>query len=277
MSGTATYGVKMKRFALTAALLLLTTGTLWAAGLTYSDLDPAKGDKGVFKVTEQTMMGFEGVNNMAMSSGVGTQTSEIIAVEKGGGATVYAVLSNQTMKRTKKPGGTEEDSNSQTLEICRATQKGLYIDANIGLDDGKDDDVDVSPTVLDIRLPCAVGTSWAAGQMTYKDGFTIRPMCEAVGYETVQVAAGTFENCVKVVSKCPSGIEGYLQQEDQRLEIVSGDLLATVWYYPKIGIVKEVLNSTLRVRPEGQDQMAVLRMDTATMMELTEYKLGKRN
>jgi hypothetical protein len=167
-------------------------------------------------------------------------------------------------------------STSHSLETCRATPKGIWVDSNWSWDDGKNSSVDIGSTFLEMRLPCQPGTTWKAGRATYVDGFSIAPVCEASGYEDVQVPAGTFKNCLKVVSTCPNGVDGYVLQEEQRLEIVSGSVEVTSYYYPKVGIVKEISVTSLRVRPEGQEDAAVLRMDTATTLSLQQYKLGSR-
>ncbi|MBI2842292.1 MAG: hypothetical protein HYX78_02720 [Armatimonadetes bacterium] len=265
----------MRLLTLITAIALLIAAVPARAGLIFADLDPVKGDSGTYSISEETAMGFEGTPVTAASTGSGQQTSEVVAVSRGGGTTVYVVLSAQTMKRTRTPSGSEDTSTSHSLEVCRATKRGLYLDKNISIEDGEDDSVDVGATLLEIRLPCAPGTSWGIGRLGFQDGFSLRPQATATAYETVKVPAGTFENCLKVIATCPSGIEGYLQQGDQRLEIVSGDLHAATWYYPRVGIVKEVVRSSLRLRPEGQVQMIPLRMDTMTTTELTTYKLGK--
>jgi len=266
----------MRAVVLILALTLGLAAGVQAAGLALADLEPAKGDKGVYRVAEETTMALEGMPVRMSSSGLGTQTSEVVALSKGGRATISVIVSTQTMKRTRKPSGSSDTTTSYTMEVCRAVPNGLYVDASIGIENGEDDSVDIGRTLLEIRLPCMPGTSWRVGRMTYKDGFTLRPQSEAVGYETVQVPAGTFENCLKVNSTCPRGIEGYMEQNGERLEIISGDLEMTSWYYPLIGLVKETSRSSIRMRPEGQEEAAILRMDTTTATELTEYRLGRR-
>ena len=265
----------MRLFLLSVAALVAASTTCWSSGLTLANLEPAKGDKTVYRVSETSTITFEGAPAKATSTGAGTQTSEVVAVSKPKGATVYAELTTQTMKRTRTPGGSE-DSSSYILEVCRAVPFGLFVDANISVEDGEDSSIDVGKSLLEVKFPCEPGATWRVGRLGFKEGFSLRPVSKAESIETVSVPAGTFANCVKVVSTCPAGIEGYLMQEGQKLEIVSGEASFTSWYAPLIGVVKEFSNTSLRLRPEGQDQAAVLKMDTTTQTELTEYKLGQR-
>lgn len=266
----------MTRFTLPLAAAVALAIALPAVGLTLADLEPAKGDRIAYRVSEDTKMSFEGTPATVSAHGSGTQTIEVVATSKGGGTTAYIVLSSQEMKRTRGQNGSEETTTSYSLEVCRTSPTGLYTDANISTENGEDSSVDVGRWVLNVRLPCEPGTSWRVGRLSYKDGFTMRPESQAVAYETVEVPAGTFEKCLKVASTCPNGIEGHLEQEGQTFEIVSGELAVTSWYAPKVGLTKEVVSTTLRLRPEGQDQAAILRIDTASTTELTDYKLAQR-
>ena len=266
----------MRRFTVIFAAILSFAPTVQADALTLADLEPAKGDRSVYRISEETTMAFEGTPIKMTARGSGTQTSEVAALSKGASTMVYVVLSSQEMKRTRSPSGSEDTTTSYSMEVCRASANGIYIDANVGMENGEESGVDVGKGVLQIRLPCEPGTSWRVGRLSYKDGFTLRPASEAAAYETVEVPAGTFEKCLKVNSTCPSGIEGYLDQEGQRLEILSGELQATSWYGPRVGLVKEILHTSLRLRPEGQEDAAILRVDTTTTTELSHYRLGQR-
>lgn len=266
----------MKRIVAAVMLVLLTAVTTHAAALTFADLEPAKGDKGAFRITEESSMTFENTPVKMSSKGSGLQTSEVVAISKGGKTTAYLVLSSHSMKRTRTPSGKEESTVSYTLESCRVNPNGVYVDANVNFENGEEDSVDLGKRVLQIRLPCAIGTSWRVGRLEYKDGFILRPQSQAVAFETVEVPAGAFENCLKVVSVCPRGIEGYIDQDGQKLSIISSDMEVTTWYYPRVGIVKETTHSVMGLQPEGREQAAVLKMDTTTNMELMEYKLGKK-
>ncbi len=267
----------MKRFSLISALLVFAcAGGLRAGSFGFAEMEPAKGDKSVYKVFEQSSMNFEGTPVRMSNRGVGTEKTEIVAASKGDGKTVFMALSNRSVKTTYSESGKVESSSTFGLETCRATPGGIWVDSNMAWDDGEDSSVDVGTCYLEMRLPCAPGTGWRAGRVSYKEGFSIRPYSEAVGYEDVSVPAGTFKGCLKVVSTSPDGVEGYLLQGENRLEIVSGNIEVTSYYYPKVGMVKEVSVSSLRVRPEGEDDVAVLKMETATTLALSEYKLGSR-
>lgn len=248
---------------------------LGAAGLTAADMEPVRGDKAVYRVLEESAMIFEGTPVHMSSKGSGFHSSEVLAADKSGRATVYLNLSTHSIKRVQSTSENASATTTYTLETCRMNPKGIFIESSLGFENGEENSVDVGQRVLQMRLPCAIGTSWRVGRLSYKDGFNFRPESQATDYETVEVPGGTFENCVKVVSTCPQGIEGYLDQEGQRLQILSSQLEISSWYYPRIGIVKETTRSMMRLQPEGQEHAAILRMDTTTNMELTEYKLGK--
>jgi hypothetical protein len=200
----------------------------------------------------------------------------VVLVGQAGSATIYGHLIARTMARASKPSGKQDVTKTFTLEIGRLIPQGLYVDANISFENGKDDSVEIGTTLLELKLPCEPGMTWRAGRLTYKDGFTLRPEARVEGVETVQTPAGTFGDCLKIAGVCPNGVEGYFNQENQRLEILSSEARFTTWYYPQIGIVKEEMNSTMRVRPEGQERAAILRIITHQVTELTEYELAKR-
>jgi hypothetical protein len=266
----------MKRFAIVSVLVLAAcTCCAYGAGLTPQNMEPMKGDKMVYKVFEQNTMTFENTPVTLSTHGVGTETSEVVALSKGTGKSVFLMLTCHKMTTTNNTTKKTDESASQSLETCRSTQRGLWVDANWARDDKEDSSVDVGRTFLEMRLPCEPGTKWRGGCLAYKDGFTVRPESLAGGYEDVDVPAGTFKNCLKVTSSCPDGVDGYVLQDNQRLEVVSGDMHVTSWYYPRIGVVKEISTTTLRVRPEGQDEAAILKMETGSTTALAEYKLGK--
>jgi hypothetical protein len=220
-------------------------------------------------------MSFEGTPRKTSTKGSGIQASVVASGGKGSRVTVYVVLSTQSMKRTR-PTGEVDPSTSYTMEVCRATPKGLYVDANFQVEGHEDDSVDVGNTVMEMKLPCAPGTSWRVGRMSFKDGYVLKPLSRAVAYEPMDVPAGKFANCLKVESTCPNGIEGFVEQDGERLEILSSESTFTTWYSTAVGIVKEVSYSMLRLRPEGEEDAAVLNMTTTTTTELTEYQPGQK-
>jgi hypothetical protein len=264
----------MKRISVLFVLTLaLAPMAVRSAEISLADVTPSRGDKCVYKVFEQTSMVFEGTPVTSSSHGTGTETSEAVAVSAGSDRTVFMVLTSRAVETTH-PDGKKDNSSSYSLETCRATKGGIWVDSSWAWENGEDASVDVGEKFLEMRIPCAPGTSWHGGRVTYKDGFTARPFCEAASYEDVQVPAGTFKNCLKVTSSTPDGLDGTILQGNQRLEIVSGKLDVTTWFYPRVGIVKEVSVTSLRLRPEGEEQAAILKMDSGTTLTLQEYKLG---
>lgn len=266
----------MKRSPIFAVLAILVVPAFAnAAGFSLDDIRPVKGDRTVYKVFEQNTMTFENTPVTMSTRGTGTETTEVIGESKGSDKTIVQMLTIRDVKTTNNNTGKEETTKSYSLETCRTTPFGLWVDSNWTWD-GDDSSVDVGQTFLEMKVPCDIGASWVCGRLNYKDGFSIKPKSDVVSREDVDVPAGSFKSCLKVVSTTPDGAEGVLLQDNQRLEIVSGSMQITSWYYPHIGLVKEITATTMRVRPEGGEDNAILRIDTATTTTLQEYKLGKR-
>lgn len=264
----------MKKILIAAALLTAAFGVCSAEGLTFKDMVPARGDKQVYSVIENTVMEFEGVGVRMESSSVGTSTSVCAAVS-GRDAVSYIVLTTRTMKIKRTPGG-EETTSSYSLDFCRAVPEGLFSDVNFQIENGEDRSVDVGNALMELKFPCAPGTVWQVGSLKFKDGFVMRPVSRAEGFEAVETPAGRFENCLKVVSECPNGVEGSVEQGGNSLEILRSRCEYITWYYPLIGIVKEVSRTEMSLRPRDLPGAAVLNMVTNSTTVLTEHKEAPR-
>jgi len=260
----------MRRVLIIAVLWTAAFGVCSAAGFTFKDMIPSRGDRQVYSVTENTTMEFEGVGVRMESKSVGTSSSVCAAVS-GKDAVSYVVLTTRTMKTKRTPGG-DETTTSYSLDFCRAVPEGLFSDANLQIENGEDRSVDFGSAIMELKFPCAPGAIWQVGRLAFKDGFVMRPVSRVEGFETVETPAGRFENCLKVVSMCPNGVEGSVEQEGHTLEILRSRSEYVTWYYPVIGIVKEVSRTEMSLRPSDLPGAATLNMVTISTTELVEHK-----
>ena len=232
------------------------------------------GNRWEYSVTEMDITSFgEGISSKSTESfAKGNSVTEVVSIKEQRSNDEAVYLERETEKLN--PVLNTQPSTIVSESLVMTSPKGFFSTAERSSDmDGnlRSKWQRYNPPLLAFNGDLTPGKAWEIG--TAKEEGAVMPMkAQVLGIETVTVPAGTFKDCIKVCAYTGT-ITGGFELEGKRAEIRNGREIHTVWIYPGVGVVKEMLLSQIQMAVDLGNAPGFVIM-TGTQRKISELKPG---